>query len=114
MVVNKPRDRAEEISYELAKKIKADVELGDEIEVEENPLESFGRIAAQTAKQVIVQKLKEEEKGIVFNEYKDKEGQLINGYVQRKVKDALFVDLAKRKSFTPENNLHLNFKPAKE
>ena len=89
MVVNKPRNKAEEISYEIAKKIKPDVELGDEIDVEENPLESFGRIAAQTAKQVIVQKLKEEEKGIVFNEYKDKEGQLINGYVQRKVKDAL-------------------------
>jgi N utilization substance protein A len=101
MVVNKPRDRAEEISYEIAKKIKPDVELGDEIDVEENPLESFGRIAAQTAKQVIVQKLKEEEKGIVFNEYKDKEGQLINGYVQRKVKDALFVDLGKTEGVLP-------------
>ncbi len=101
MVVNKPRDRAEEISFEIAKKIKPDVALGDEMDVEENPLESFGRIAAQTAKQVIVQKLKEEEKGIVFNEYKDKEGQLINGYVQRKVKDALFVDLGKTEGVLP-------------
>jgi transcription termination/antitermination protein NusA len=101
MVVNKPRDKAEEIAFETAKKIKPDVALGDEIDVEENPLESFGRIAAQTAKQVIVQKLKEEEKGIVFNEYKDKEGQLINGYVQRKVKDALFVDLGKTEGVLP-------------
>ncbi|MBN2401541.1 MAG: transcription termination/antitermination protein NusA, partial [Spirochaetes bacterium] len=101
MVVNRPRDRAEEISYEAAKKIKPDLELGDEIDVEENPLVSFGRIAAQTAKQVIIQKLKEEEKGIVFNEYKDKEGQLINGYVQRKVKDALFVDLGKTEGVLP-------------
>ncbi|MFH0975334.1 MAG: transcription termination factor NusA [Spirochaetota bacterium] len=101
MVVNKPRDRAEEIGYEAAKKIKPDVQLGDEIDVEENPFESFGRIAAQTAKQVIVQKIKEEEKGIVFGEYKDKEGQLINGYVQRKVKDALFIDLGKTEGVLP-------------
>jgi transcription termination/antitermination protein NusA len=101
MVVNKPKDRAEEISYEVAKRVKPEVQLGDEIIVEENPLDSFGRIAAQTAKQVIVQKLKEEEKGIVFNEYKDKEGQLINGYVQRKVKDALFVDLGKTEGVLP-------------
>ena len=101
MVVNNPRNKAEEISYEYAKKANPNVELGDEIDVEENPLESFGRIAAQTAKQVIVQKLKEEEKGIVFNEYKDKEGQLINGYVQRKVKDALFVDLGKTEGVLP-------------
>jgi len=101
MVVNKPKNKAEEISYETAKAIKAGVQLGDEIEVEENPLESFGRIAAQTAKQVIVQKLKEEEKGIVFNEFKDKEGQLINGYVQRKVKDALFVDLGRTEGVLP-------------
>lgn len=101
MVVNKPKNKAEEISYEAAKAIKAGVQLGDEIDVEENPLESFGRIAAQTAKQVIVQKLKEEEKGIVFNEFKDKEGQLINGYVQRKVKDALFVDLGRTEGVLP-------------
>ncbi len=101
MVVNKPKDKGVEIAYTAAKSINPDVRLGDEIEVEENPLESFGRIAAQTAKQVIVQKIKEEEKGIVYNEYKDKEGQLINGYVQRKVKDALFIDLGKTEGVLP-------------
>jgi len=113
MVVNKPNDKALEISFTAAKKIKPDVQLGDEIEVEENPLESFGRIAAQTAKQVIVQKIKEEEKGIVFNEYKDKEGQLINGYVQRKVKDALFIDLGKAEGVLParEQSPLEHFKP---
>src|SRR5208337_1291312 len=69
MVVNNARNRAEEISYKDAIEIKPDVSLGDEIEVEENPLESFGRIAAQTAKQVIIQKIKEAEKNIIYNEF---------------------------------------------
>ncbi|MBN2041714.1 MAG: transcription termination/antitermination protein NusA [Spirochaetes bacterium] len=113
MVVRKPNDKAMEISYDIAKKIYPDVQLGDEVDIEENPLESFGRIAAQTAKQVIIQKIKEEEKGIVYNEYKDKEGQLINGYVQRKVKDALFIDLGKAEGVLParEQSPLEHFKP---
>lgn len=95
MVVNRARNKAEEISIDQAKKIKPDVKLGDDIEVQENPLESFGRIAAQTAKQVIIQKIKEAEKNIIYDEYKDKEWDLINGYLQRKSKDALYVDLGR-------------------
>lgn len=101
MVVNKPRNRAEEISIEEALPIKNDVNLGDEIDVEENPLESFGRIAAQTAKQVIIQKIKEAEKNIIYDEFKDKEGELINGYLQRKTRDAIFVDLGKTEAILP-------------
>ena len=101
MVVNKPRNRAEEISIEEALPIKDDVNLGDEIDVEENPLESFGRIAAQTAKQVIIQKIKEAEKNIIYDEFKDKEGELINGYLQRKTRDAIFVDLGKTEAILP-------------
>jgi N utilization substance protein A len=101
MVVNKPRNRAEEISIVDAIPIKNDVNLGDEIDVEENPLESFGRIAAQTAKQVIIQKIKEAEKNIIYDEFKDKEGELINGYLQRKTRDAIFVDLGKTEAILP-------------
>jgi N utilization substance protein A len=101
MVVNKPRNRAEEISIEDAVPLKSDVSLGDEIDVEENPLESFGRIAAQTAKQVIIQKIKEAEKNIIYDEFKDKEGELINGYLQRKTRDAIFVDLGKTEAILP-------------
>ncbi len=101
MVVNKPRNRAEEISIEDAVPLKGDVSLGDEIDVEENPLESFGRIAAQTAKQVIIQKIKEAEKNIIYDEFKDKEGELINGYLQRKTRDAIFVDLGKTEAILP-------------
>lgn len=101
MVVNQPRDKAEEVAINEARLVNPDIRLGDDVDVEENPLESFGRIAAQTAKQVIIQKLKEAEKNIVYNEFKDKEGDLINGYLQRKTKDAIFVDLGKTEGILP-------------
>ena len=101
MVVKTVRNRAEEISYAEAREIRPDVELGDEIEVEENPLESFGRIAAQTAKQVIIQKIKEAEKNIIYGEFADKEGELINGFLQRKTKDAIYIDLGRTEGILP-------------
>ena len=101
MVVKKPTFPAEEIAYERALKIRKDVNLGDEIFVEENPFDSFGRIAAQTAKQVIIQKIKEAEKNIVYSEYSGREGELINGYLQRKTKDNLFIDLGKTEGLLP-------------
>jgi len=101
MVVNRPTNPAEEIAYKEAVEIKADVSLGDDIDVEENPLESFGRIAAQTAKQVIIQKIKESEKNIVYNEFKEKEGELINGYLQRKTRDAMYVELGRTEGVLP-------------
>ncbi len=101
MVVNRPSNLAEEISLSNALKIDPDVSLGDEIMVEENPLESFGRIAAQTAKQVIIQKIKEAEKNLIYNEFKDKEGELINGFLQRKSRDALFIELGRTEGILP-------------
>jgi len=101
LVVRLPKNYAEEISLEDAQKIKPDAKFGDEVVVEENPLETFGRIAAQTAKQVILQKIKEAEKNIVYDEYKDKVNELINGYVQRKTKEALYIDLGKTEGIIP-------------
>lgn len=101
MVVKKPNNPAEEIAYERAVKINKDVSLGDEIYVEENPFDSFGRIAAQTARQVIIQKIKEAEKDIIFNEFNGREGELINGYLQRKSRDNLFVDLGRAEGLLP-------------
>lgn len=95
MVVKTPRNRAEEISFGEAAKIAPNAQLGDDVEVEEDPLESFGRIAAQTAKQVIIQKIKEAEKNIIYGEFVDKEGELINGFLQRKTKDAIYIDLGR-------------------
>lgn len=101
MVVNSPRDKAVEVYIGDVKKKHPDAKLGDELDIEENPLESFGRIAAQTAKQVIIQKIKESEKNIIYAEFKDKEGDLINGYLQRKTRDAIFVDLGKTEGILP-------------
>jgi len=78
-----------------AKKLKKGIKLGETIEL---PLEShdqFGRVAAQTAKQVIIQRIREAERESMFAEYKEKEGQVVNGVVQRVEGRNVFVDLGK-------------------
>ncbi len=82
------------ILLEDAKKIKKDAKLGDEIVTELTPPENYGRIAAQTAKQVIIQRLREAEREIVSREFKGKEGEIINGSVQRIEGRNVYVDLA--------------------
>lgn len=80
IVVENIKNEYTEISLEEAKQIKPDVKLGDKIEVLFYPKE-FGRIAAQTTKQVIAQKIREIEKDQLFQEYKNKEGEIITGVV---------------------------------
>ncbi|MFZ2299773.1 MAG: transcription termination factor NusA [Candidatus Moraniibacteriota bacterium] len=78
-----------------AKKLKKGIKLGETIEL---PLEShdqFGRVAAQTAKQVIIQRIREAERESMYIEYKEKEGQVVNGIVQRVEGRNVFVDLGK-------------------
>jgi N utilization substance protein A len=83
------------ITPEEAKEYKEDAQLGDEIRIE-LPLHSdFGRIAAQTAKQVMIQKIREAEKEAVFEEFKDKEGEVVNGTVQRIEGRNVLVDIGK-------------------
>lgn len=81
--VEEPENPHSQLTLEEAKKIKKTAKLESQVEVELEPHSDFGRIAAQTAKQVISQKLREAEREILFNEYKEKENQLINGYVQQ-------------------------------
>lgn len=87
-------EEAEKILSE-AKKIKKTAKLGDEIEIELPLHTDFGRIAAQTAKQVILQRLREAERGVVFDEYKGKEGQILNGSVQQIEGDTIIVNLGR-------------------
>ena len=101
VVVKKVTNKAEQIAYEEAVKIKPEIEVGDDIFVGEDPFASFGRIAVQTAKQVIMQKVKEAEKNIIYNEFKGKEGDLINGYLQRKFRDAVYVELGRTEGVLP-------------
>lgn len=90
-------DPQKQIKLADAKKIKKSFKVGDEMRTEITPKEgtNFGRIAAQTAKQVIVQKLREAEREIVFKEYKAKERTLVSGVVQRLEGDTVLVDLGR-------------------
>lgn len=84
-----------DMTLEEAKKIKKDAALGDLIELPLPPYDEFGRVAAQTAKQVIIQRIREAERQSMFDEYKEKEGQVVNGTVQRVEGRNVFVDLGK-------------------
>ncbi|MEX2014837.1 MAG: transcription termination factor NusA, partial [Candidatus Saccharimonadales bacterium] len=99
-VVEEVGDGRFEISLEDAKKKKKDAVVGDEIEIHENP-ENFGRVAAQTAKQVILQRLREAEREIVMSEYQDKIGTVVNGIVSRVEGRLVRFELGKAQAIMP-------------
>ncbi|MEZ4210619.1 MAG: transcription termination factor NusA [Patescibacteria group bacterium] len=94
-IVEEVEDPVKEITLEDAKKIDPEAEIGGEIREEVFPPAEYGRVAAQTAKQVILQRLREAERTMIFNEYKDKEGEMINGTVQRIEGNVVMVDIGK-------------------
>ena len=87
-------DELNEISIEAAKLITQKYELGDIVDIEVTP-RTFGRVAAQSAKQVVVQRIKEAERNIIYNEFIQKEYDIINGIVIRKDKGNVFIDLGR-------------------
>ncbi len=92
----KPRFNPErDIMIDDAKKIYGDVELGQIVEEELPSYTDFGRVAAQTAKQVIIQRIREAERNAMYTEYKEKEGEIVNGTVQRIEGKNVFIDLGK-------------------
>lgn len=74
---------------------KPGIQIGDELIVQLEPHTEFGRIAAQTAKQVVIQRLREAEREAVFSEFRGKEGTLVSGVVQRREGNLIFIDLGK-------------------
>ncbi len=84
-----------DLTLEEARLIKKDAKVGESIEIPLENHEDFGRVAAQTAKQVIIQRIREAERETMFAEYKEKEGQAVNGIVQRIEGRNVFVDLGK-------------------
>jgi len=90
------------ILLEEAKKIKPDIKPGEEFVIELTPKKDYGRIAAQTAKQVILQKIREAERESVLGEYKSKEGEIISGIVQRVEMRNVFLDLGKTLGVLPK------------
>ncbi len=93
-VVENVTEPAIEISEADAAKINPRYALGDQCEVEITP-RNFGRIAAQNAKQVVVQKLREAEREIIYNEYKSQEHEIVSGLIQHKEKKNVFVNLGR-------------------
>ena len=93
-VVEEVFDPAIEIDLLAARGINAKAVMGDIVEVEITP-KDFGRISAQTAKQVIVQKLREAEREIVYSEYSDRQGEIVSGIIQKVDKNIVIVDLGR-------------------
>ncbi|MBQ3031286.1 MAG: transcription termination/antitermination protein NusA [Anaerotignum sp.] len=93
-VVETVEDPQLEMSLEAARELKAGYEIGDIVDIEVTP-KNFGRISAQTAKQVVVQKFREAEREILFNQYITKEREVVTAIVQRKERRNVIVQMGK-------------------
>ncbi|OGQ52049.1 MAG: transcription termination/antitermination protein NusA [Deltaproteobacteria bacterium RIFCSPLOWO2_02_56_12] len=102
LVVEEVKDSSVEITLQEAQeKLDPDAEVGDEL-LSKLDTSSFGRIAAQAAKQNIVQRVRDAEREIIYNEFKGREGQLVNGIVQRFEKKNIIVNLGRTDAILPE------------
>ncbi|MCI2061978.1 MAG: transcription termination factor NusA [Eubacteriaceae bacterium] len=99
-VVDEVEDESVQISVEDAKEIDPAYEVGDVVEYQVKP-EDFGRIAAQTAKQVVVQRIREAERGMIFDNYIEKTGEVVTGTVQRKSNETIFVNMGRTEGILP-------------
>lgn len=99
-VVEEVEDSYQEIAYSEAREIDAEAEIGDSLGMKLDA-SSFSRIAAQTAKQVIIQKVREAEREGIFNEFQARIGELINGIVRRYERGDLIIDLGRAEALLP-------------
>ena len=114
-VVEKSEDPLLEISIDEARQINPKAEIGETVDLEIVP-KDFGRIAAQTAKQVIIQKLREVERDLIFNEFNDRKGEIVSGIIQKADKNIVVMDLGRlegvmpTKEQVPTEHYHVNDK----
>ncbi|MCG2726635.1 MAG: transcription termination factor NusA [Elusimicrobia bacterium] len=99
-IVEKVNSSELEISLEEAQKLYSDVKIGEDIEIPVN-IKDFSRIAAQTAKQVLIQKIREIEKSTLYDEFKPREGEIVTGLVHHIVGRDIFVDLGRAEGVLP-------------
>ncbi|WP_046215399.1 transcription termination factor NusA [Paenibacillus wulumuqiensis] len=109
MVVEEVLDERTEISVASAREINPHFQLEDVAEIEVTPRD-FGRIAAQTAKQVVTQRIREAERGLIYNAFIDKEEDIVTGIVQRQDARNIYVDLGKVEAVLPLTELMPNEK----
>ncbi len=100
VVVEEVENEDLEISLTDAKEIDEDVEVDDEVKIEVTP-ENFGRVAAQSAKQVITQRIREAERKMVLDEFMSKKGTLITGIIQRRTDRSVIVNIGKTDAIMP-------------
>lgn len=103
LVVDEVENEDEQISLKNAKEIDEDVELDDEVKIEVTP-DQFGRIAAQSAKQVITQRIREAERNLVLAEFMDKKGTLTTGIIQRVENRNVIVNIGKTDAIMPQKD----------
>ena len=101
-IVEVVEDPFSQTSLEEAQEIDPEYELGDVIEYMVTPRD-FGRIAAQTAKQVVVQRIRETERGMIFDDYISRQGEIVNGTVQRISNDVVFVNMGRAEGILAVN-----------
>ena len=99
-VVKTVTDELNELSLKDAQELSDDAELGDTLEIDLD-FDEFGRIAAQSAKQVIMQCIREAEKDLIMNEFSDKIGQIVTGTVQNIEGNTYLINLGKIEAFLP-------------
>lgn len=101
-VVDEITDELTQISVEEAREIDYRYQAGDIVEYQVTPRD-FGRIAAQTAKQVVVQRIREAERGMIFDDYIERQGEIVTGTVQRLNNGTIFVNLGRTEGILPVN-----------
>lgn len=99
-VVEEVEDKNLEISLDNARKLNVSYNLGDTVRIKLEP-ENFGRIAAQTAKQVVIQRIKDAERDVIFEDYTDRENEIITGEVRRVSNRNVFFDLGRTEALLP-------------
>ena len=93
-IVEEVEDEQLEVSIEDAREIDPKYEVGDVIEKQVTPRD-FGRIAAQTAKQVVVQRIREAERGLIYDDYSNRQSEIVTGIIQRISNDTVFINMGK-------------------
>ena len=100
-VVDLVSDEQEEISLDDARAISGNYQIGDVVNIEVTP-RNFGRISAMTAKQVVTQRIREAERGIIYSEYTEKTNDIITGTIERIERGNVFIDIGKIEAMLPE------------
>ncbi|MCF0150094.1 MAG: transcription termination/antitermination protein NusA [Firmicutes bacterium] len=101
-VVEEVEDNYSQISLEEAREVDPEYEIGDIIEYQVTPSD-FGRVAAQTAKQVVVQRIREAERDMIYDDYHDREGQVVTGVVQRVSGGTVFINIGRAEAILSAN-----------